>query len=296
VIYYLAAQIDHCTSRQHGSRIRRLYALARAIEAEEPSECRQVIFPHAQDPASRIAADILEHGHALIWGLAAGRHRTEACLVPVGPEQSPSVAQQIRWATTAELPIERFGADRLTRLELPETTQRVERPDDDPLDDTPARPDVTRLGQLLRVYYAGAEQVCGTGAIQVGRVGGGGLHRARSAQVEVGLQIAQATGVFERARRDPRWVGLSASGAGGPLSVEERFSAHERTEMVVYARGYLGMPFTDVARHAKIEAATLKLAGQRARRCWIAARAALRDALDERVACRHRPTVTRENA
>ena len=331
MIIYLAAQIlapQAVPSFRARQRLGRLRRVAAALEADDVSGGTQVISPHAQiadmtEHGTRPPLDLLrDHAQALLIGLARGAERHPVTVYVVDAGQAPTVAQQVAAAKDLGLTVERPDAGTLARLELGPSEPGGSTADVSAVDggavgavgatgegDVPspedrrlARMDVAHIFQLLRVYFEGADGVCGTGAIDYCRVGGGGAHRARAAQVVVGLQIAQARGVFEQARRDPRWRGQSRRGTGGagagagaggagyggagaggapacvPMPIGERFAALRRTDDVVRLR-HEGCSFGEIGSR-------LGCSKKAAQRTWSRASGALRDALADRVALR----------
>lgn len=289
-------------SRQRLTRLRRIAA---ALEADDATGATQVMSPHIQiasltDHGHRPPLDLLQdHAQALLIGLARGAARHAAKVVVVDPAQAATVAQQVAAAKDLGLPVERPDAGTLARLELgavrPEQqaapVATIVRTYDSSEDRRLDRMDARHLDQLLRAYYDGADSVCGMKSLDpaAGGGGGNGAHRAKAAQVVVGLSIAQAKGVMAAARRDPRWVGRNSRGSGGgaggggaggmgPMAIEERLSAAARTNAVVEAR-YRDMTWDECGEVAGCSS-------DAAKRTWRRAKGAICDALRERVALR----------
>lgn len=276
VIYYLAASVAHVSPHAARKLRSRLSRIAEALESKP--DAPQAVWPHDQVRYGVAPCDLPTAAAALIRGLARGMHRTAVVCLLVDPTAAPTMGRQVELAKELGIPVQRLDLAQLAVL-----GRGAPKPDvvDPPPPQGDEARDVRRLTQVVNAYFHGADRVCGAGAIQPGQVGGGGVHRAREAQIEAGLQIAQAAAVFDVARRDPRWAGLSATGGGG-ASRAEVVEAIRRTDLVVHARAALDLSFSGCAAQAGITGPSDSGRAKAARRVWARAVAALRAALDAR--------------
>ncbi len=173
------------------------------------------VYPHGSVPgvASRdqpTETDLRLIGLRQLGGDGAIHQR---CSELLAIDRCPTVDLQVDWALALGIRV-RHIAPPLRAILLREGQRAEASLVGAPAVDLPPDDDCTFSGpvSVLRAFWGGAWHVCGTGAIDCSRVGGGGSYAAQDAQITAGLRIAVAAGIVRAAQRmadwDPRMLPL----------------------------------------------------------------------------------------